>query len=209
ANDEVYGVVEFAALKKFNPSQIKFVQELSQIIARTVFNIKVNDRTRRLLAESQAMSSELKEKQLVLNQNAEEMQATQEELKRSNIQLEEQIQEVGRTQRRMQLLLENASEVITIYEEDGTIRYISPSVESILGYSQREMQGRGDLDKVHADGKDKFKEMFAHLKSQPEDKYTVQYEYKTKTGEYIWLESTGTNCMSNPAIHGYIVNSRD
>jgi PAS domain S-box-containing protein len=209
ANEEVYGVVEFAGLQKFNPSQVKFIQELSQIIARTVFNIKVNDRTRRLLAESQAMSAELKEKQSVLNQNAEEMQATQEELKRSNIQLEEQIQEVGRTQKRMQLLLENASEVITIYEEDGTIRYISPSVESIFGYSQREMQGRKDLDKVHADGKVKFQDMFNHLKSQPEDKYTVQYEYKTKTGEYIWLESTGTNCMSNPAIHGYIVNSRD
>jgi PAS domain S-box-containing protein len=209
ANEEVYGVVEFAGLQKFNPSQVKFVQELSQIIARTVFNIKVNDRTRKLLAESQTMSAELKEKQSVLNQNAEEMQATQEELKRSNMQLEEQIAEVGRTQKRMQLLLENASEVITIYEENGTVRYISPSVESILGYSQREMQGRDDLDKVHVDGKAKFQEMFAHLKSQPEDKYTVQYEYKTKTGQYIWLESTGTNCMSNPAIHGYIVNSRD
>lgn len=209
ANEEVYGVVEFAGLQKFNPSQVKFVQELSMIIARTVFNIKVNERTRRLLAESQAMSSELKEKQQVLNQNAEEMQATQEELKRSNIQLEDQIQEVERTQKRMQLLLENASEVITIYEEDGTIRYISPSVESIFGYSQREMQGRTDIDRVHPDGQSKFKEMFAHLKEQPEDKYTVQYEYRTKTGQFIWLESTGTNFMSNPAIHGYIVNSRD
>src|SRR5262249_5313814 len=26
---------------------------------------------------------------------------------------------------------------------------------------------------------------------------------------YIWLETTGTNLMSNPAIHGYILNSRD
>jgi PAS domain S-box-containing protein len=109
----------------------------------------------------------------------------------------------------MQLLLENASEVITIYEEDGTIRYISPSVEGIFGYSQREMQGRKDIDNVHIDGQGKFNEMFDHLKSEPEDRFTVQYEYKTKTGEYIWLESTGTNFMSNPAVHGYIVNSRD
>ena len=209
ANEEVYGVVELAGLQKFNPSQVKFVEELSQIIARTVFNIKVNERTRRLLTESQAMSSELKEKQQVLNQNAEEMQATQEELKRSNLQLEEQIQEVGHTQKRMQLLLENASEVITIYEEDGTVRYISPSVETILGYSQREMQGRKDFDKVHEDGHAKFTELFQHLKASPEDKFTVQYEYKAKSGEYIWLESTGTNCMSNPAIRGFIVNSRD
>jgi len=208
-NEEVFGVVEFAGLQKFTPRQVKFVQELSQIIARTVFNIKVNERTRRLLTESQAMSAELKEKQEVLNQNAEEMQATSEELKRSNQRLEEQIQEVERTQKRMQLLLENASEVITIYEENGNIRYISPSVESILGYSQREMQGRGHSDKIHPDGLAKFEELFAQLKANPDEKYTVQYEYKTQSGQYIWLESTGTNCMSNPAIHGLILNSRD
>ncbi len=208
-NEEVFGVVELAGFKKFDPSQVKFVQELSLILARTIFNIKVNERTRRLLAESQEMSNELKEKQEVLRQNAEEMQATQEELKRSNVLLEEQVEEVNRTQKRMQLLLENASEVITIYEEDGTIRYVSPSVESILGYGQKELQGKSDLEKVHPDGREVASNLFKHLKEKPEEKVTVQFEYQTKYGNYIWLEATGTNFMSNPAIHGYILNSRD
>jgi PAS domain S-box-containing protein len=208
-NEEVYGVLEFAAFKKFDTSQVNFVQELSLILARTIFNIKVNERTRRLLAESQEMSNELKEKQEVLRQNAEEMQATQEELKRSNQMLEEQVEEVNRTQKRMQLLLENASEVITIYEEDETIRYISPSVETILGYGQKEMIGKSDIDKVHADHRDIFRDLFRKMNEHPEEKVTVQYEYRAKDGSFIWIESTGTNCMSNPAIHGYILNSRD
>ena len=208
-NEEVYGVLEFAGFKKFDQSQVKFVQELSLILARTIFNIKVNERTRRLLAESQEMSNELKEKQEVLRQNAEEMQATQEELKRSNQMLEEQIEEVNRTQKRMQLLLENASEVITIYEEDESIRYISPSVETILGYGQKEMIGKSDIDKVHPDHREVFKDIFRKMVAAPDSKVTVQYEYKSKDGSYIWIESTGTNCMSNPAIHGYILNSRD
>jgi PAS domain S-box-containing protein len=208
-NEEVYGVLEFAGFKKFDPSQVKFVQELSLILARTIFNIKVNERTRRLLAESQEMSNELKEKQEVLRQNAEEMQATQEELTRSNQKLEEQIEEVNRTQKRMQLLLENASEVITIYEEDESIRYISPSVETILGYSQKEMIGKSDMDKVHPDHRITFKDIFIKMKEHPDRKITVQYEYKTKDGAYIWIESAGTNMLSNPAIHGFILNSRD
>jgi PAS domain S-box-containing protein len=208
-NEEVYGVLEFAGFKKFDASQVKFVQELSLILARTIFNIKVNERTRRLLAESQAMSTELKEKQEVLRQNAEEMQATQEELQRSNQKLEEQIEEVNRTQKRMQLLLENASEVITIYEEDESIRYISPSVETILGYGQKEMIGKSDIDKVHPDHRNTFADIFTKMKEHPDRKITVQYEYKAKDGSYMWLESAGTNCMSNPAIHGYILNSRD
>lgn len=208
-NEEVYGVLEFAAFKKFDASQVKFVQELSLILARTIFNIKVNERTRRLLAESQEMSNELKEKQEVLRQNAEEMQATQEELKRSNQMLEEQVEEVNRTQKRMQLLLENASEVITIYEEDQTIRYISPSVETILGYGQKEMIGKSDIDKVHTEHRSVFEDIFKKMNEHPDEKVTVQYEYRAKDGSFIWIESTGTNCMSNPAIHGYILNSRD
>lgn len=208
-NEEVYGVLEFAGFRKFDPSQVKFVQELSLILARTIFNIKVNERTRKLLAESQEMSNELKEKQEVLRQNAEEMQATQEELQRSNQMLEEQIEEVNRTQKRMQLLLENASEVITIYEEDESIRYISPSVETILGYGQKEMIGKSDIDKVHPDYRDIFKDLFTRMKDSPDEKVTVQYEYRAKDGSFIWLESTGTNFISNQAIHGFILNSRD
>ena len=63
------------------------MEELSTMLARTIFNIKVNERTRRLLAESQEMSSNLKEQQEVLRQNAEEMRATQEELEKSNLAL--------------------------------------------------------------------------------------------------------------------------
>lgn len=208
-NEEVYGVLEFAGFRRFDSSQVNFVKELSLILARTIFNIKVNERTRRLLEESQAMSNELKEKQEVLRQNAEEMQATQEELQRANDRLEEQIEEVNRTQKRMQLLLENASEVITIYEEDETIRYISSSVEPILGYAQKELIGKSDIDKVHPDYEDVFKGLFSKMIEHPDEKVTAQFEYKTKEGNYIWIESTGTNCMANPAIHGFILNSRD
>lgn len=208
-NEEVYGILEFAGLKKFDSSQVKFVEELSLILARTIFNIRVNERTRRLLEESQEMSNELKEKQEVLRQNAEEMQATQEELERTNRELEHQVEEVNRTQKRMQLLLENASEVITIYEQDETIRYISPSVETILGYGQKELIGKSDVNHVHPEYRAVYEGLFQRMNQTPDEKVTVQFEYKTKEGTYIWIEATGTNCMSNPAIHGYILNSRD
>ena len=208
-NDEVNGVLEFAGFKKFDPSQVKFVQELSLILARTIFNINVNERTRRLLAESQEMSMELKEKQEVLRQNAEEMQATQEELTRSNQKLEEQIEEVNRTQKRMQLLLENASEVITIYEENTTIRYVSPSVETILGYGQKELIGKSDVDKVNPDHRAIYSDFFHRMKENPDQRITVQYEYKAKDGSFIWVESVGTNFMSNTVINGFIINSRN
>jgi PAS domain S-box-containing protein len=208
-DEKVFGSLEFAGLEKFSDSQVKFIQELSLTIARTIFNIKVNERTKRLLAESQTMSNELQQQQEILRQNAEEMESTQEELKRTNHRLEEQIEEVNRTQKRMQLLLENASEVITIYEKDGIVRYISPSVKTILGYAQDEMMGIKDIKYVHPDGVEAVNQMFKDLLAKPSEPVTIQYVYIRKDGQPIWLEATGNNQLSDSAIQGIIVNSRD
>ncbi len=207
--EKVYGVVEFAGFHRFTESQIKFVREISLILARTIFNIKVNERTRNLLEESQKMSNELQEQQEVLRQNAEEMASTQEELKRTNQRLEDQIEEVNRTQNRMQLLLENASEVISIYEKEGIIRYISPSVERILGYSQNDLIGINDKVHVNPEGIANFEHIFEQVIANPFESVTVQYEYMKKDGDAIWLEATATNMLSDPAIQGIILNSRD
>ncbi|MDN4166946.1 PAS domain S-box protein [Cytophagales bacterium LB-30] len=208
-DEKVFGVLEFAGFEKFNGTEVKFVQEISIILARTIFNIKVNERTRRLLDESQKMSHELQEQQEILRQNAEEMEATQEELRRTNQRLEDQIEEVNRTQKRMQLLLENASEVITIYEEDLSVRYISPSVDRILGWSQNDLIGKKDTDKVHEEWREAVANMFKQLLENPKEQVTIQYIYTRKDGGSIWLEATGTNLLSDKAIQGIIINSRD
>jgi PAS domain S-box-containing protein len=208
-DEKVYGVLEFAGFEKFDSSQVKFVEEISLIIARTVFNIKINERTRKLLAESQTMSQELQEQQEVLRQNAEEMEATQEELERTNQRLEDQIEEVNRTQKRMQLLLENASEVITIYEKDGKVRYISPSVEKILGYTQEDLIGYNDIDKVHVDSREDVHNLFNQLVENPDESITTQHQYANSKGEYVWVEVTGSNQLEDPAIQGIIFNTRD
>lgn len=205
----VYGVLEFAGFEKFGPRTVRFVNEVSEIIARTVFNIKVNETTRTLLEKSQVQSEELQEQQEVLRQNAEEMQSTQEELKRANHALEEQIEEVNRAQKRMQVLLENASEVITIYEQDRRIRYVSPSVEKILGYTPEEMRGMNDIVYVHEAGVDAVDNMFRSLIENPEEQITIQFSYQRKDGDRVWLEATGTNLLADSAIEGIVVNTRD
>jgi PAS domain S-box-containing protein len=209
SDDTVYGIMEFASLSVFTQTQLHFLQEISVLVARTIFNIKVNQRTVKLLQEARQMSEELQLQQEVLRQNAEIMEATQEELKRTNARLEEQILEVNRTQKRMQLLLENASEVITIYEKDGKVRYISPSVEPILGYGQEEMIGINDIIYVDEESKGHFASMFDKLLSDPDEKVTAQLLYYRKGGETVWLEATGTNLLNDPAIRGIVVNTRD
>jgi PAS domain S-box-containing protein len=208
-DEKVYGVVELASLSVMTPLQINFIQELSEIIARTIFSLKVNERTIRLLSESQQLSEELQQRQEQLNQNAEEMRATQEELRRSNIKLEEQIEEVNNSQKRIHVLLENSSEIITICDADGKLSYVSPSVHVILGYSPEELVGTYETERVNELGVEDFKGMLTSVIQHPTNKATIQYSYKSKTGEMIWMEATAKNMLKDSAINGIVINARD
>lgn len=209
ADEVVYGAIEISSLDEFSVLQRDFLMELSNIIARTIYSLKVNERTVKLLKESQELSQELQERQAELSQNALEMQATQETLKKTNLKLGEQIEEVNRGQKRIHVLLENSSEVITIYDEKGTIQYVSPSVTGILGYDEAELVGTLETNRIHPKGFEDFEQMFQMLLTEKSKNQTVQYSYLSKQGEYIWLEVTGKNLLDEPAVKGIVLNARD
>lgn len=210
SDEKLQGVMEFASLDDSIPElTIRYLRELGEIISRTVFNLKVNQRTEQLLREAQKMTEELQQNEEQLRQNAEEMRATQEELEKSNIKLEAQIKEVENAQKRLSSLLENASEVIAIYDQNMRIKYISPSVIKILGFTPDEMMMGKDMDRLTRKGEATMKEMFRMLMKSPEKPVTIQYTYMKKDGDKVFIETTGRNLLNDPAINGIILNSQD
>lgn len=210
SDDKLQGVIEFASIEKeINELTIRFLIELAEVIARTIFNLRVNQQTEQLLQEAQKMTAELQENEEQLRQNAEEMRATQEELKQSNEQLEANMLKVENAQKRLHSLLENASEIIAIYSEDMVLTYESPSVVKILGYTSEEMMNGKDMDRLTRKGENAMRNMFKELLQKPEDPVTIQYTYMKKNGQKIFLETTGRNLLDDPAIKGIILNSSD
>jgi GAF domain-containing protein len=62
SNEKLQGVIEFASIEPEIPElTIRFLKELGEIIARTIFNLRVNQRTEQLLKESQQMTIELQD----------------------------------------------------------------------------------------------------------------------------------------------------
>ena len=209
-DEKLQGIIEFASLKNdITHLKINFVEELSDILARTLFNLKVNARTEKLLKEAQEMTEELRENEEELRQNAEEMRVTQDELEKTNETLEKQILEVENAQKRLHSLLENASEVISIYDENMNLKYVSPSVAKIYGYSIEEMIDGKDTERLTTQGVKDIKQMFKKLLSSPNTSLSIQYTYMRKDGEKIYIESTGRNLLHDPAISGIIINSQD
>jgi len=209
-DEKLQGVMEFASIETTIPDlTIRLFKELGEIIARTLSNLLINQRTEKLLIESQQMTLELQENEEELRQNAEEMRATQEELKKSNEHLEAKIQEVENAQKRQYSLLENASEIISIYDENMVMTYESPSVIKILGFTPEEMMSGKDIDRLTRKGETSMRNMFKQLLTNPSEPVTIQYTYMKKNGQKIFLEATGRNLLDDPAIEGIIINSSD
>lgn len=62
-NDYLYGVMEFAAFVKFEQYQIQFVERISENIASTIANAKINEQTTLLLQQSRQQSKQMEERE--------------------------------------------------------------------------------------------------------------------------------------------------
>jgi PAS domain S-box-containing protein len=112
-------------------------------------------------------------------------------------------------QQRFQAFIEHSTDIITVLDADGTYKYQSPSSKRVLGYEPEEMVGDNAFDYVHPDDRDDIVERFGEAVSDPEMTPVVEYRLRHENGSWRWMESVGNNQLDNPAIEGFVVNSRD
>lgn len=208
--DELQGVYEIAFINDHVPQKVlKLSEELSGMIGQTIYNLRINIRTKQLLEESQKMTVALKKNEEQLKQNAIEMMEAQEQLEKSNKLLESQMQEVEHGRKKLEALLTNASEFISIYDEHQQLVFESPSVKRILGYDDNDEVIGMDPDMLTPKGYKTINDLFQYLLDTPGGEKIAQYTYLKKTGEKMFLETRGTNLLHDPAIRGIIFNTRD
>ncbi|MDX2196003.1 MAG: GAF domain-containing protein [Cytophagales bacterium] len=81
-NENVHGVLEIASFKVYEPYEIEFIEKIAESIGSVVSTIKINEKTKKLLEESQIQGEQLRAQEEEMRQNMEELQATQEEIHR-------------------------------------------------------------------------------------------------------------------------------
>ncbi len=86
------------------------------------------------------------------------------------------------------LLADNATDVVTLHDSDGRYRYVSPSVESLMGYTPEELVGTASGELVHPDDLPGVREQMATLAD--DDVLTFEYRLRRKDGHYEWLETS-------------------
>jgi len=106
-------------------------------------------------------------------------------------------------------LIENASDLITILEPNGVIRYESPSIERILGYRPEELVGCNAFELIHPDDVARIQIIFQKGLRQCGAIPCGEFRFRHKDGSWRVFEAIGKNLLNDPAVHGIIANSRD
>ncbi|MFN3324949.1 MAG: PAS domain-containing protein [Bryobacteraceae bacterium] len=109
-----------------------------------------------------------------------------------------------RSERLFRSLIEHAQEIVVILGPDGEIRYQSPSVVQLFGWTPEELAGR------------RFQEILdprdAHIAGewpQPGVSATREILIRHKDGGERVLEAIATNLIHDPCVNGIVINGRD
>lgn len=89
---------------------------------------------------------------------------------------------------RYRLLAEHARDVITRHALDGTFLYVSPAIQSFLGYTPEELVQQSALDLFHPEDIDAIKQHIAQAVARREG-VTYTYRVRHKDGRYLWGET--------------------
>ena len=124
-------------------------------------------------------------------------------------QLQETLTALQKSEKYFRSLIENISDIITVLDKDGMIRYASPSNERILGYKEEDLIGRNVFEFVHPDNREDVIAVFNQQLQIPGITPPVEFRFLCKDGSWLIIEAVGSNLFEDSAMAGMVINSRD
>jgi two-component system cell cycle sensor histidine kinase/response regulator CckA len=113
------------------------------------------------------------------------------------------ITSVDDVRRRFGLLVEHSNEGISIIDDQGVLRYMSPGGERLLGLERGEQIGKLASALTHPD------DVARMGRTAPGETRSFVTRVRRKDGSWRWMESTTTNLLRDPDVRAIVANFRD
>jgi len=131
------------------------------------------------------------------------------EKRRARASLRRRKQELESLNDRFQSFVRHSPDVVTVLDDDGTIRYNSPAIERVLGYDQDEPVGDAAAEYIHPEDRDHTAAEFrAYLESEDGSRRSFEYRALKPDGESVWVGSIVSKRPEGSG-GGFLVNTRD
>jgi diguanylate cyclase (GGDEF)-like protein/PAS domain S-box-containing protein len=106
-------------------------------------------------------------------------------------------------------LVHNASDLITVIDANGWIRYQSPSVERVLGHRPQELVGTSLGNLIHTGDATHVHAVLQQVAQTAGETGRVEYRIRSADGSWRTVETTVANLIRDPTVQGLVLNSRD
>jgi diguanylate cyclase (GGDEF)-like protein/PAS domain S-box-containing protein len=111
------------------------------------------------------------------------------------------------SEKRFRSLVQNSSDLTCIIDINKKFKYISPAVKNIFGYKPGKLLYTKYNDYVHPDDQHIFDDAFEKVLSGESVK--VEYRFRHKNDDWIYLQSIISDLLSESSIGGVVINARD
>lgn len=108
------------------------------------------------------------------------------------------------SEKRYKALAQEGSELIGILDKEFKFKYIGPA----QGMNYDAYLGTNSFCHIHPDDRSKIEEALKKISSEKRMVLPI-YRLKDLKGKYHWVETIMTDLLDEPAIEGYVVNSRN
>src|SRR5438034_10775178 len=106
-------------------------------------------------------------------------------------------------------LVHSSSDLISVVDTDGVLRYESPASERLLGYPATHLVGSRLVDLIAEEDVPQVLAALDDVKEASGSTRQLVYRRKTADGGWRDMESAVTNLVEEPLIRGFVWNSRD
>jgi PAS domain S-box-containing protein len=114
-----------------------------------------------------------------------------------------------RSEEHFRTLIENGSDYIMIFDPEGAITYVGPSVERILGYRLEEVLGIKLAALVHPDDLTRVHEAIAAIFAAPGEVVQLEFRIRHRDGSWRVFESFGRTLHVDSVEARAVANARD
>jgi PAS domain S-box-containing protein len=106
-------------------------------------------------------------------------------------------------------LFQSSLDVVNVLDDQIKIKFVTPSVKSVLGYDELEVIGRHGYEFIHPEDTHEALKILDELVQRPDQHVIADLRIKNKDNEWIWMEGKAINKLNDPIINGVIVSFRD
>jgi len=110
---------------------------------------------------------------------------------------------------RFRSLIEKSSEVIALTDRQGRILYISPSIQTTLGYLPEDRIGKSGFGSMHPEDAPRMKMIMEKLLAFPGSSSKAQWRHQHANGDWRWMDGIAANLLNDPAVNAVVNNFRD